>query len=147
MKMKVYLDNCCYNRPYDDQSQIAVSIEAQAKLHIQNMIRRGEVELATSFILRYEISQSPIEHRKKAITDFIESQSAVHIGVNRRKEVQRKADEIMKTGIKMKDAYHVSCAILTGCDYFLSTDKRLLKYQTSEITILNPTEFVKEVEN
>ena len=53
----------------------------------------------------------------------------------------------MKTGIKMKDAYHVSCAILTGCDYFLSTDKRLLKYRTSEITILNPTEFVKEVEN
>ena len=25
--MKVYLDNCCYNRPYDDQSQLRISLE------------------------------------------------------------------------------------------------------------------------
>ena len=25
--MKIYLDNCCYNRPYDDQSQLRISLE------------------------------------------------------------------------------------------------------------------------
>ena len=25
--MRIYLDNCCYNRPYDDQSQIRISSE------------------------------------------------------------------------------------------------------------------------
>jgi len=30
-RLKIYLDNCCYNRPYDDQSQLKVSLEAQAK--------------------------------------------------------------------------------------------------------------------
>ena len=25
--MKVYLDNCCYNRPYDDQNSLSVSLE------------------------------------------------------------------------------------------------------------------------
>ncbi len=33
-RLKIYLDNCCYNRPYDDQSQLKVSLEAQAKLEI-----------------------------------------------------------------------------------------------------------------
>ena len=28
--MRIYLDNCCYNRPYDDQSYLNVSLETQA---------------------------------------------------------------------------------------------------------------------
>ena len=27
--MRVYLDMCCYNRPYDDQSQLKVAMEAE----------------------------------------------------------------------------------------------------------------------
>ena len=37
-KMRIYLDNCCFNRPYDDQSQLRISLETQAKLYIQGMI-------------------------------------------------------------------------------------------------------------
>ena len=33
--LKLYLDNCCFNRPFDDQSQVKIHIEAQAKLDIQ----------------------------------------------------------------------------------------------------------------
>ena len=36
--MKVYLDLCCFNRPFDDQSSLAVYIETQAKLGIQDLI-------------------------------------------------------------------------------------------------------------
>ena len=43
--MRVYLDMCCYNRPYDDQSQLRVAMEAQSKLHIQNLIKDGSLEL------------------------------------------------------------------------------------------------------
>lgn len=25
--MKIYLDNCCYNRPFDDQSQIKIHLD------------------------------------------------------------------------------------------------------------------------
>ena len=51
--------------------------------------------------------------------------------------------EIIKTGIKEFDAAHIACAIITNCDFFISTDKRLLKYKTEDITLLNPIEFVK----
>ncbi len=37
--MRIYLDNCCFNRPYDDQSQLRISLETQAKLYVQNLIK------------------------------------------------------------------------------------------------------------
>jgi hypothetical protein len=37
-KIKVYLDNCCFNRPYDDQTQLRIELETKAKLYIQQQI-------------------------------------------------------------------------------------------------------------
>ena len=47
--MRIYLDMCCYNRPYDDQAQTRIALESQAKLHIQSMIKEGRYDLV-SFI-------------------------------------------------------------------------------------------------
>jgi len=46
--MLVYLDNCVFNRPFDDQSQLLISLQTQAKLEIQERIRNGSLELAWS---------------------------------------------------------------------------------------------------
>jgi hypothetical protein len=43
--MRVYLDNCCFNRPFDDQSSLTVRLETEAKLAIQEMIREGHLSL------------------------------------------------------------------------------------------------------
>ena len=32
--VKIYLDNCCYNRPFDDQKQIKIQLETIAKIKI-----------------------------------------------------------------------------------------------------------------
>lgn len=40
--MKIYLDNCCFNRPFDNQSQTKIYIESQAKLEIQKSIKQGQ---------------------------------------------------------------------------------------------------------
>jgi len=29
-KLKIYLDNCCYNRPFDEQSQDLIRLETEA---------------------------------------------------------------------------------------------------------------------
>lgn len=57
--MRVHLDMCCYNRPYNDQSRIKVSLETQVKLHIQELIQEKRLELDTSYVLRYECEQNP----------------------------------------------------------------------------------------
>ena len=52
-KIKIYLDNCCYNRPYDDQIQPKIIIETLAKLHIQKLVLDKKLDLVWSYILRY----------------------------------------------------------------------------------------------
>ncbi len=144
--MKVYLDNCCYNRPYDDQSYMSISLEAQAKLHIQDAIRKNQIELVTSYMLVYENGQNPYEMRKNAITEFIENHTAVYVSDAKKEEVIRKATDIMKTGVKYKDACHVACALMAECEYFLTTDRRLLKYKTDELEMMNPLDFIRVLE-
>ena len=137
---------CCYNRPYDDQSQLKVEMETQSKLHIQQLIKNGKYELIGSYILDYEVSKNPFEMRKRAIISFIQSNMSGCVGPERDADISKIAEEIMKTGIKEKDAYHVASAIFSGCDYFISTDIRLLKYHSEKIKLVSPIEFVLETE-
>ena len=53
--MFIYLDTCCLNRPYDDQSQPRIQLEAGAVLAILQRITSGEVQLANSSVLQFEI--------------------------------------------------------------------------------------------
>lgn len=140
------MDNCCFGRPFDNQSFPRIFIETQATLFIQEKIRAGKIELATSHILHYENSQCQNEIRKESVTNFIKEYSKIHIDMTYGEQVLKLSEKIISSGVKDKDAYHVASAILADCDYFLSTDDRLLKYSTDEITLLNPVEFIKVLE-
>ena len=140
--MKIYLDNCCYNRPYDDQSHLTISIEAQAKMQIQSLVKAQKLQLASSFILDYENSCNPYTDRKSAITKFLNDNVLDYVGSDKSDLIAINAKKIMATGVKMKDACHIACAELMNCDYLLSTDKRMLKYQSNLTKLLNPIEFL-----
>lgn len=51
-------------------------------------------------------------------------------------------NELIKKGIKTKDAAHLACAIYTKCDYFITTDDKILKYNDSRIHIISPIDFI-----
>ena len=78
--------------------------------------------------------------------DYISSNISGYVGAERKDIIAIKAAEIMKTNIKEKDAYHVASAIYAKCDYFITTDARLLKYKTDEIRLVNPVQFITEME-
>ena len=80
-KIKVYLDNCAYNRPYDDQSQAKIELETQAKLKIQRMIENQQIELASSYMSLYECGENPDASKAELITAFINQQSSVHVSL------------------------------------------------------------------
>ncbi len=144
--LKIYLDMCCYNRPYDDQSQLKIFLETQSKLHIQALIRDKKLKLITSYMLRYECSNNPFEMRRNTILDFIRENTYAYVGDERKMLIEAKAAEIMQTGVKFKDACHVASAVYAKCEYFISTDKRLLKYKSEEIKMVSPIEFIIEME-
>lgn len=143
--MKVYLDNCCYNRPYDDQESIPISLEAQAKLYIQSLIKNKQLTLASSFVLDYENSCNPYFDRKYTISSFLDNNVDDYVDSKQANFVLQNAKRIMATGVKMKDACHIACAEMMNCDYLLTTDKRMLKYQDSTIKIINPIDFVNHL--
>lgn len=144
--MRIYLDNCSYNRPYDDQSQMRIYLETQAKLHIQDMIRQRLVELVTSFVLDFENSNNRSIPKRMAIERFMKDYATLYVSNKHGAQIAKIADSVMKTGVKEKDAYHVACAIMAECDYFVTTDDRLLKYQSEKINLVTPGEFIRRME-
>ena len=142
--MKIYMDVCCYNRPYDDQSQIRISLETEAKLYIQELVVCDKVKLVQSFVLKFENSNNPFEARRNAINRFIKTRSSEFVSKN--SEIYEIANRVNQTGVKPKDSLHIACAIFSKCDYFISTDDRVLKYKDERIKIVDPIEFIKEWE-
>ena len=66
-KTLVYLDVCCFNRPYDDQTHPLVRLETETKLLIQAEIIKGNLDLLWSFMLHYENNDNPFVDRKMQI--------------------------------------------------------------------------------
>ena len=141
--LKIYLDNCCYNRPFDNQKDSAVQEETKAKLFIQSLIKYKALELVYSSISIQEITDSPFEENRHSILGFIKDNAKYYVSKDKNETAILLTEEIMKTGIKLKDASHAACAIIAKCDYLITTDIRLLKYQDRRIKIINPIEFVK----
>lgn len=142
--MKIYLDNCCFNRPFDDQSQLRILLESEAKLQIQADIRSGFYKLAWSYILDYENSKNPFLERREQITKW---RSYSYDDIIGDEEVVMVAAKLKQLGVKKIDSLHISCAIKANADYFLTTDDGILKKASviKDIKITDPIGFIKEV--
>lgn len=141
--MRIYLDNCCFNRPFDDQRHLRIRLEAEAKLGIQEMIREKMVGLAWSYILDFENELNPFEPRRMLIRQWKEYAEA---DTDETSEIVERSQTFVQIGLRAKDALHVSCAIALGCDYFLTTDDQLIKKAAgiAEVRVTDPITFVKE---
>lgn len=127
--MRIYLDICAFNRPFDDQSHIRVRLEAEAKLFIQSRVKEGDVELVWSYILDIENDQNPFKEKRIAV-DRWRKFSVVDVAESR--DILGKANQLVMAGVKPKDALHVACAIAADADYFVTTDDKLLKKMLNE---------------
>jgi len=139
MRKLIYLDNCCFNRPYDDQTQLKVAIETLAKLHIQELVYKRELDIVWSYILKFENSRNIFEAKRTAINKW--EQISIHF-VEKSDAVIALAREIEATGIKPADSLHIACAITARCDYMITVDNRILKYRDNRIIICNPVDFI-----
>lgn len=143
--MRIYLDNCCFNRPYDNQDQIRIQLESEAKLVIQSRIMEKEIELVWSYIVDYENQLNPFEERRNAINKW---QERAILNITETNEIILTAKHLVTKNVKSKDALHVACAIAGKCNYFLTTDDEILKKLTDleEINVINPLTFISILE-
>ncbi|MCL0061831.1 PIN domain-containing protein [Thermodesulfovibrionales bacterium] len=142
--MKVYLDNCYFNRPYDDQSRLRIRLEAEAKLRIQEEIRNGVYKLVWSYILDYENSKNPFRERREQIAKW---RTYAIRDIQESAEVLGLAEVLREHEIKKIDSLHIACAIHAGAGFFLTTDDRIRKKAAliQGIRVTDPISFTKEV--
>ena len=120
------------------------NLSVGVELRIQEDIREGKLKLVWSYILDYENEKNPHEERKirisswkrYAVKDIAENNGVLEI-----------ARHLNKKGLKKMDSLHIACAIVAKCSFFISTDDEVLKRsnKTSEIKIIDPIGFIKEV--
>ncbi|MBI3958169.1 MAG: PIN domain-containing protein [Chloroflexi bacterium] len=143
---KVYLDTCCLNRPFDDQSQVRVRLESEAILHIIERCTSGELRWVASNILDFEIGQTQDADRRERVHTLRSfADDTVTITASR---LQR-SQEIEALGISKLDARHIACAEQAQVDAFLTTDDRLLKLTNRfkshfQIAIENPLTWISD---
>jgi len=144
--MKIYLDVCCLNRPFDDQSQDRIRLESEAILTILNRFHSDLWEIIGSEIIDFEVTQIPNLDKKHNVKQ-INSSFTTKIVLN--EEIEKRAKKIQELTFKPLDALHIACAEFAKADIFLTTDDQILKkfkQQSSKllIEINNPLNWIME---
>ncbi len=144
----VYLDACCLNRPFDDQSQLRVRLESESILWLLSQVQSGRWSWTSSQILEWEVSKTPDPGQRERVMQSFEIASTVVATTN---EMLARAAELKRLGFKAFDGLHLACAEQSGCDVFLSTDDRLLRLSrrvSDQLTVRveNPIDWVREVQ-
>lgn len=139
--MRIYLDNCAYNRPFDDQSNDRTRSESEAIITILQHVRDHSVDLVWSSAVDYENDRSPVSERREAVSQW-RYYSITEVAASGK--VEEYADKLLELGFDKLDSIHIASAMVGHVDYFVTTDDKILKRKgkISEIAIINPTELV-----
>ena len=139
--IKIYLDNCTYNRPFDDQNDIRIRLEAEAKLFIQEQIKNKNLDLVWSSVNEYENNDNPSPEKRERIIAW-KNIAVQRCGLN--DVILKKALELQANNLRAKDALHIATALFCRCDCFITTDKKILNKKIDNVAMVNPLAFVQE---
>lgn len=142
----IYLDVCCLNRPFDDQTQDRIHLEAEAVLLILKHIELREWEWMSSEVVNFEIHQIPNPERRNQV--HLLTRHASHV-ISLNETIIQRADALKQLGFKTYDALHLACAESANASVFLTTDDNLLKRAKQEhselhIPVENPLDWLQE---
>jgi len=145
--MKIYLDVCCLNRPFDDSTQDRIRLESEAILTILERCLQGNWSLVISEITEAEIDRIPNNDRKQKVRSLLLIHREYRMVDT---SIEKRAKEIQKLTVKAYDALHIACAEKSKVDIFLTTDDSLLNKisrnrHALKVRLENPLKWLTEV--
>jgi predicted nucleic acid-binding protein len=145
--MRVYLDCCSLQRPFDDRSQPRIAVEAEAVLVILWLCESQQVELVSSEALLFEIGRIPDQSRmENALTILKIARETIELS----SDVEKLAEIFMASGLKPLDALHLASASAAKVDYFCTCDDKFFRKAKEldklDTTVVSPTELVMELD-
>ena len=131
---RIYLDACCLNRPFDDQTQPRIALETQAILTILGQCRSGLWKLIASTALDEELDQTSDIERLKNVKTIL---AFAKIKVISSQFIGRRSTELQKLGFSGYDATHIASAERSQANIFLTTDDRLIKKSQNNTELIH----------
>ncbi len=122
--MRIYLDNCCLQRLYDDQTHPRVRVETEAVFVILAAVVAGEQSLLGSEALEYEVGRIPDEKRRAEVFSVL-SLAKERLLVDDAVEALALAFE--QQGLSALDAIHLALASTAKADFFCTCDDKLFR--------------------
>jgi len=143
--VRIYFDNCCLNRPFDDLAGNSVRMECEAILSIIDICKAGDWSYFSSDVLLDEILEMTDNDRCEKVM-LLYHAAMEHIGFT--EAIFSRAKELEEFNIKSFDALHVASAEAAHADVLLTTDRRLInaaKRANTYIPVQNPLVWLVEV--
>ena len=144
--LKLYLDNCCYSRPFDDLRQEKINLEAQAIKVIIDKYCKDEFEIYTSDALILEMNNIKDQIKRAKVLEVYNKLNLTNIKFS--EKIKQRAIELRQYNIKDMDSLHLAFAESKDVDYFITTDRLLInasKRENLKIKVINPINFIMEV--
>jgi predicted nucleic acid-binding protein len=122
--MKIYLDVCCLNRPFDDQRQDRIRLETESVNLIFAKVKEKTYQMFVSpvHIKEVEAFQNEIE-RIQLIALLNKYGTLIKADLV---ETRKRAEQLVDLGFGVADAAHVAFAEIVGAE-FITCDKKLIK--------------------
>ncbi len=122
--MRIYLDACCLQRPFDDQTQPRIRVETEALLAVLAAVEFNDLHLLSSEALEFEIHRIPDANRR---TESLRMLSLAAERLTVTDTCLALAASLMDAGIAAVDALHAAQASEALADFFVTTDDKLLR--------------------
>ena len=121
--MRIYLDVCCLNRPFDDLTQERVQFESDAILAMLSRCQAGTWTLVSSEAIDLEIGKIRNSDKRTKVISLL-SVAAEKLMLSEAAIIR--SLEFQNNGVKPMDSLHLAIAEDSKVDIFLTTDDPLL---------------------
>lgn len=138
--IRVYLDNCCFSRLFDNQKEERVRLETAAIRLILQRVLRGDPTMIGSDAVNAEVAAIRNPDLRRG-TQLLTSATAEHIHFD--PSLIRRGEVLKLMGFRGYDSLHIACAEAAGADILLTTDDafvrraRRLQHESS-VRVANP---------
>ncbi len=140
------MDACCYNRPFDDQNQDRIRLEAEAVLTILFHCELNDWILVGSELIDFELNKSLNIYKKQKVI-HLSKVALEKVSINNL--IKERSKYFSTFGIGAFDSLHLAIVEYTKVDVLLTTDlefiKRSKRISDLEISVMNPVNWIMEV--
>jgi predicted nucleic acid-binding protein len=144
--VRIYFDVSSLNRPFDDQGQERIRIEAEAVALILARCGAGGWRQVSSAMALIEISANPDAERRRNVRSLLPVEDDI---IDLDESIVRRAQLVEAMGFTRADAAHIAASEAQRADVLLTCDDRFLRAaQRSKrrlaVKVANPVIWLEE---